>query len=310
MLPIKHTYGRKSFAHLVKGKELIEKYLYQTYKDSDNLHVIDGYPGPGIFAQGLHEILKPKKTFLLEPHVAYHDYLQDQKWVNSSGVVLSKADPFRWATFTELQAEHELPQHDRSDIHRDLIYMANLTNVQGEQLCTQYLNCITNQSWLESLGRVKLLLWVRESTALKVIAKQGTRHRSRVSVQCESAAESRLLLEKTDSTRQEQLYFPNRKPFPVLLELDPLPAQVANVDSFEYVIKMIFVLKSKPLFEGLAVLGPGAQEYMAPRLPAEYLKKTPTSMTIEEIQKVTEVFHSWPFKPDFLHDFYEENLTM
>lgn len=310
MLPIKHTYGRKSFAHFVKGKELIEKYLYQTYKDSDNLHVIDGYPGPGVFTKGLHEILQPKKTFLLEPHVAYHDYLLDQKWTSSPGVVLSKADPFRWSTFTELQAEHELPKHDRSEIHPNLIYMANLTNAQGEQLCTQYLNCISNQSWLESLGRVKLLLWVRETTALKVIAKQGTKYRSRVSVQCESTAESRLLLDQNEFTKQDKLYFPNRGPFPVLLELDPLAAQVANVDSFEYVSKMIFVLRSKPLFEGLAVLGPGAQDYMAPRLPADLLEKRPADMTIEEIQTITAVFHSWPFKPDFLHDFYEEDMVV
>lgn len=95
----------------------------------------------------------------------------------------------------------------------------------------------------------------------------------------------------------------------VLIQIDPLETPVEgieNIDYFEYVIRTLFILKSRPLHEALGILGPGAQTDLASKLDAALLKKSPAEMKLEEFKEVTRVFGAWPFKPDILHDFYEE----
>ena len=92
----------------------------------------------------------------------------------------------------------------------------------------------------------------------------------------------------------------------VLLQIDPIEKPIENIDYFEYVIRTLFILKSRPLKEAIGILGPGAQFDLTPKLDPALLKKAPTEMKLEEFEEVTRVFAAWPFKPDILHDFYEE----
>lgn len=48
--------------------------------------------------------------------------------------------------------------------------------------------------------------------------------------------------------------------------MDPLEADIKELDAFEYVIKNLFILRSKPLKESLQILGPGAKEDLGPKL--------------------------------------------
>lgn len=81
---------------------------------------------------------------------------------------------------------------------------------------------------------------------------------------------------------------------------------IEHIDFFEYVIRTLFILKSRPLKEAIGILGPGAQADLVPKLNETMLSKAPTEMKLEDFEEVTRVFAAWPFKPDILHDFYEE----
>ncbi|ANB14992.1 Mtf1p [Sugiyamaella lignohabitans] len=280
-----------------------------------NVTIIDAYPGLGVWSAALHNVIRPQNHILLEPHVNYKNFLKSLERPDNSWRVHPE-DPFRWSTFQNLvdQKLYEPRKLPRTDIHNEIIFTANLSMIQGEQLCVQYLNCVTNQSWLQQYGRVRMLLWVREPTAEKLLATKEAKARHRVSVQCESCTESRVLLgeitdqEVSHSALLETVkgdFHPPKSDPPVLLEINPIENQVDYVDSFEYVIKMLFVLRTKLLREALGTLGPGAQVDLADQLQ-DILDKRPQDMSLDEIKRVVYAFEMWAFKPDILHDFYDD----
>lgn len=321
---LKRSYGRCNFVNYDKACQALSR-----FKDcyGPNAVVIDAYPGVGEWSRAVNDAFKPKSHTILEPFVSYRKFLVESGMTSKYPFSLRTEDPFRWSTFTDLMAQGVIPTPrfaDRTQIHPELLFTANLTNSQGEQLCVQYLNCISNQSWLQTFGRVRLLIWVRESTCRKIIARPGSKLRSRVSVQAESAAECKVLIGHVDSLREEagyeddaiididdtpDLYPKMRKDSVCLLQFDPLEHQVENIDSFEYVIRMMMIAKTKPVKETLSLLGPGAAEDLGPKV-SDLLQRTPGDLTLPEIMRITEAFELWPFKPEFLHDFYEEPIQV
>jgi transcription factor 1 len=281
---------------------------------SSNVTIIDAYPGLGVWSAALHNTIRPANHILLEPHINYKSFLASLESPQNTWRVRSE-DPFRWGTFRSL-SENKIytpTKLSRREIHNQLLFTANLSMIQGEQLCVQYLNCITNHSWLQAYGRVKLLLWVREPTAAKLMAVTGTKARHRVSVQCEATTKTTAIIgEKFMDTGSPLIcgsredFHPAKTDMPVLIEMDPLEHQVEYIDSFEYVIKMLFILRTKSLSEALSTLGPGAVEDLAPQLQ-DMLQLKPQEMSLDQIQRIVKAFELWPFKPDFLHDFYEES---
>lgn len=173
--------------------------LPQYYKGQKTT-IIDAYPGIGIWSAALHNTLQPEKHIMLEPVVGFQKYLrpfiEEIETPSETNVQLRSEDPFRWSTFTDLANNGIIsPQlAPRDQINPFLIYTANLTSIQGEQLCVQYLNCIMNQNWLQRYGRVRLLLWVRHGTASKLLGQPGGKFRQRVSVQTESCSNTRLVI--------------------------------------------------------------------------------------------------------------------
>lgn len=258
---------------------------------------------------------------MMEPHLQYYNHLERLQGPEN-GLNVVSSDPFRWRSFLELehQKAFEPISHPREDgINPHLLFTANLSSMQGEQLCTQYLNCITNHSWLQKYGRVRCLLWVKPATAMKLLFNVGDIYRSRVSVQTEACTDISLLLrtEKDEGlARHKSLltasskndYYPAKGDSPVLIQLDPLERQPENLDSFEYVIKMLFVLRNKPLKEAINLLGAGAYDDLIPKLDPSMLDTTPRDLTLQQLKDIAAAFEAWPFKPDLLDDFYEEEM--
>lgn len=331
---VKKTYARKNYINYDLAVDAILKMGYDKFY-SPNTTIIDAYPGLGVWSAALHNTLKPKQHIMLEPHLNYRKFLSSLCNEKNTLQVL-KPDPFRWTTFTSLIQEgiYSPEKQPRTHINNELIYTANLTRLQGEQLCTQYLNCIANQSWLQAYGRVRLLVWVRESTALKLLAPAGHRARHRVGIQREAVTEGTSVLglnpevakaiskkaavrAKRNPDASTSHYQPLVTAGPedfsppgtaiepaILLDLSPLEHQVKYVDSFEYVIKNICILRNRPLKEALTTLGPGATEDLGPKIP-DLLELSPQDLTLDQVMRVVEAFELWPFKPRILHDFYE-----
>lgn len=322
---LSRTYSRRNLINYEKGCEALSR-----FKDfyGPSTVIVEAYPGVGVWSKALNDTLKPKSHILLEPYIGMQKYLKEHVINDSTSMHLRSEDPFRWGTFTDLIAQGEIPDKiiPRTEIHSDILFTANLTHPQGEQLCVQYLNCISNQSWLQALGRVRLLLWVRQSTCTKVMARPSAKTRNRVSVQAESAAISTALIGdahhlelfgKCDppgaviSVNSNQDFYPNRaKDDPLcLLQLDPLQDQVDDIDEFEYVIRMLFITRNKPLQANLGMLGPGSLEDLGPKL-SDILHIKPIDMTLSHFIRIAKAFHEWPFKPEMLHDFYDEHAAL
>lgn len=317
---VKRLYGRKNLVNYDLALKMITSQGYDKFY-TENTTIIDAYAGLGVLSAALHNTIKPKKHIILEPHRNYRTFLESLCTPKNTLQVFA-SDPFRWASFTSLveNGVYTPSKQPRTHIHNEILYTANLSTVQGEQLCTQYLNCIANQSWLQQYGRVRLLLCVRQSTAKKLFAQPASTARHRVSVQTESVADGLALIgaplaDKTDIASFQQPLYPavpsdyqptaSTEDMPVIISLDPKEHQVPYLDSFEYVIKSIFILRTRPLSEALATLGPGAPEDLLPKLK-DIADLKPRNMSLEQIMRVVEAFELWPFKPEILHDFYDD----
>lgn len=324
---VKRLHNRKNFANYDLAAQAVRKLGYpEFYK---NATIVDAYSGAGVFSAALHNEIKPSTHIILEPLKGYYKFL---KTLETPNIFVEDLDPFRWGSFGALEEQGKLVPEEQpySEVHNKLLFVANLTHPQGEQLTAQYLNCISNRSWLEKYGRVRLLLWMRSKVAEKLVANAGELGRHRMAVQRDSCCDVRVVFHEPSSTKPA-VAKPDVPGYPELLktplcefeykrdvkaqshspmsliELTPKEHEVEHLDEFEYVNKMLFISRSTPVRESLNTLGPGGSQDLAEPLK-DLLDKVPTDLTIEELQRVVQAFVNWPFRPDFLHNFYEEAL--
>lgn len=158
--------------------------------------IIDAYPGNGIWSSALYNEIKPSNHVLVEPLVGTQKFLN--KFVDPSKNTWKvwPEDPFRWNTYDNMITNgiYKPISHPRTAINPHLLFTCNLSSIQGEQLCVQFLNCVMNRNWLQKYGRVKMLLWVRYTTLVKLLAPPGSKRRGRVSVQTEACSDTRLVI--------------------------------------------------------------------------------------------------------------------
>ncbi len=185
--------------------------------------------------------------------------------------------------------------------------------MQGEQLAMQWLACVVNQNWIQSFGNVKMLLWVNESTARKLMAPINDNQRTRCSYLIDAFTNSRRLTVHTDSSSadtepydhdiitqinsKDLLHAKKTKENIALLEIDPKQNN-SDVQIMDYVTKRIFVLVNSPLKDAFGTLGFGAKEYMSSKVP-DLLEKSPRNLTVEDFDRIFEAYRKWPFKPEF-----------
>lgn len=328
MQAVKRLSSRRNLNNYKLGVKVVQALGYPQFYN-EKLNILDMYCGTAVFSAALHNELKPAKHIMLEPFVSYRQWLASLVDANPN-LHHEREDPFRWSTFLQLEEKFGFRPETvpRSQVHDSLLFAGNLLHPQGEQLVTQYINCIANQSWIERFGRVRLLLWMRSSTAEKLVAGPGERFRHRISCQTESCCETRVVLHtkpaKLPSNYPEKLLNPllpfnefnHKKDLSgsstvgqydaSLVELTPKEHQVKHIDEFDYVILKLFLLKSRPLSVCLNNLGPGASEDLGPQLQ-DIIHLSPQQLTLADLERITAAFVMWPFKPDTLTDFYDDN---
>ena len=169
--------------------------LAEYYKD--NVTIIDAYPGNGIWSAALHNEIKPANHVLLEPLVTAQKFLNQYIDPSKNTLKMWPEDPFRWATYENIVTEKIITpiSYPRTAINPHLLFTCNLSTIQGEQLCVQFLNCVMNRNWIQKYGRVRMLLWIRYSTLIKLLAPPGSKRRGRVSVQTEACSDTRLIID-------------------------------------------------------------------------------------------------------------------
>ncbi|SCV05896.1 LANO_0H17568g1_1 [Lachancea nothofagi CBS 11611] len=325
---IKHYYGFRYLLNAAVHEQIFDKLKLATvYPEPNKLKILDLYPGPSQHSAILYNRCKPAQHVLMDARPDFVKHISQFITENSQhaqGFQLVTLDPYDWHSYTELIDRNKVmvPSHKgREAIHNEFLVVANLTGMIGEGLFMQWLACIGNCNWLQRFGRVKILVWVPESTALKLLAKPGDHLRSKCSVVTEAFTETKLVAvmkNKTETSfnssllekhrpvmfESKDVWMPSGKPIS-LLEIDPRDHKV-DLDNFDYVTKHLLILKSTPLYDALESLGHGGKEYFCSVIGDDrLLQKCPKDLTVSEFIYCTEIFDKWPFKPDIYLDFID-----
>ena len=223
-----------------------------------------------------------------------------------------------------------------------IIYFAQLPNtVHGEQLFAQIVHAISSRSWLFKFGRVKMVFVCGDTVSMRSLASpQDLRSRAKLGTVVQSLSKPRLLLTGDDLEPYAAHMFPPtpsvgpRVPLTSVLipntnissgllkrklsvlEVEPLkdPLIAArDMESFDFLTRNMFVLKTKTVEEGLKHVMPGANNVLRllspthPRMknrPEDVvLPDTPiVQLTNRQWAALAEAFEKWPFKPTIYMD--------
>lgn len=243
-------------------------------------------------------------------------YLNEIKSI-SNNFQFVKKDPFNWQSYLDITDVDKIfvPRFEERDhIHKHFLYSSN---VGDEGLFMQWLGCLGHQNWLFRFGNVKMLLWIPESTAIKVIAPVGSNSRARCSVIAQTFSDCKLIavqkqgnlkkfnqtvLENDDPLLVDANAFTGSVPM-TLIELNPKDTAVYDIYSWDFVVRNLMILKRLTVAEAVKNLGPGAEDYFQ-LLPKELLKTTIKELDSEDFMTITKLFDAWAFKPPSLFDYF------
>ena len=198
-----------------------------------------------------------------------------------------------------------------------------------EGLIVQWLKCAGYKNWLQRYGRVRMLLWVPCSTAVKLMAPPGVTARSKISLVRETFTDTKLVaiggeqhggagkFSETMLKEHDPVIFgwedmvPDKKKQGddgiVLLDIRPKDHDIDFL-LWDYVTKYLMILRRTPFAEAAESLGHGGREYFTEKIgDPEFMKRYPITFTSEEFLKLTQLFDIWPFKPDITMDLYDDN---
>lgn len=320
---IKHYYGFKYLLSPQVYQAIFDKLrLEETYRDTSQLKVLDLYPGPSQQSAIFHNRFQPKQHVLMESRADFLEHLKSE-FGNSPLEVVNK-DPYEWSSYVDLidrSKALEIEKQPLDHINNRFLALGNLTNVAHEGLLMQWYACIGNRNWIQRFGRVKMLLWVPTSSAVKLLATPGSMARSKCSVVREAFTETKLVaLSDTDELKMfdqciiqanDPIVFSNNDVWQPrdkgisLLEINPTAHNI-DLDNWEYVTKHLLILKGTPLLDALESLGHGARDYFKDKVHDQaFLQKSPNKLTNDEFLYLTDIFAKWPFKPDIFMDFVD-----
>ncbi|KAK9455281.1 S-adenosyl-L-methionine-dependent methyltransferase [Dipodascopsis uninucleata] len=284
---------------------------------SEDFEIIDCYPGCGVWSRALNQVSKPKTHLCLEQLSNYGDW--NRSFNADTNMKLIPVDPYKWKVYQSLLAYKSVtpPLLGHEKIHDSLLYTANLTTQQGPQLLSQFMTCVANRSWLQKFGRVRMLLWVREPIAARLLATKEETHRSRMTMLCELftdvnpiaafkdeegyIAPSTKRFEKTPVLFEEDDLY-TKKPI-VLLDIVPKPKRdwedEISPQIMEYILRNLYISPRVPLRQSINVLGPGASEHLAP-IVGDLYDITPHDLDADDVVRLARAFRDWPFKPPHL----------
>lgn len=215
-----------SYRYFVSNRSTVQDIISHLGIDApdrrgEKVTIVEGYPGPGIFASELLKLEHVEKIIALEsapPYFKKLEILKSQLEEKQPGagdrLDMLKASAYQWETYSQLFSSGKLAHLDGRIRNADgspvsfstdsfvpskhadeswqklspIIFFAQLPNtVYGEQLFAQAVSAIASRSWLFRHGRVQLGFICGESLAIRCLAEAGERmHRGKLgtTVQC------------------------------------------------------------------------------------------------------------------------------
>jgi transcription factor 1 len=331
--------GRKFITDPTICQAIIDKLdLKSKFQTPGKVDVIDVFAGNGVFSSMLNYELKPRNHVVIEKVPSAISFWKNgidhlkKTTDNKENFVLCQEDGYKWDTYASLFESKTISCQVQppSQMHDELLLVANLTTSSGESLLAQWISCSAYGNWIHKYGRIRMICLVTEHTAKKFFAGPSFNKRNKASVKIDLFTKSKLVA-ITDSLNPAQSpangYDPNVvfNDQPVLIpkyttpsdksefavvEIEPKGIAMDNIDINENLTQNIFLHKGRPLSRALANVAPGADEDLPKMLPSELLSKRPTDITAEEWIMIYDAYDKWPLKPSDLFgvDFLEDEL--
>lgn len=297
---------------------------------SDGLQILDVYATQPAWTNTLNATLNPEKHVLMDKNKRYlniqREYLELLPEERRSKMQIFETDPYTWANYNhlieELKVIEPYKNTDLTRLNPKFLVNANLANSQfGEGFLIQWFSCIYQRNWLQKYGNVRMLVWCNTDTALKLIAQPGSGKRGRCSLLSESFSNTSLaaLTEKPARTKAELEILRHHDPVMIpqscvagvpsgldslaLLDIKPtgdtrLVDEEDLMESWEYVIRQLMIVKNAPLAEGIKTLGAGADTYFEKELSPDIWNTQISHLHSSDFFEITQAFKYWPFKPD------------
>ncbi|ODV78095.1 S-adenosyl-L-methionine-dependent methyltransferase [Suhomyces tanzawaensis NRRL Y-17324] len=323
-----------NFKHLAKPQqcqEIIDKLdLKSKYPNSANLDIIDIFSGFGLFSTMVNYELKPRNHVIIENtkvNVGHWkeriSHLQETT-NNKENFHLYAKDGYKWETFDDLIQKDKIVQPSyvpRDKVHDELLIIGNVTPSKfGESLLAQWIMCCIYKNWLQKYGRVRMLCFTPDVTAMKFMSGSSFHKRNKSAIKRELYTESKLVAisEPEDFTEADGSGYDPRlimkdQPIPLtsrsilpsngqlaLLEIVPKDISAEKYDMYEYVIRSIYFNASQKIKDSLSNIGPGAMEDLSVKLSSSILEKSARELSIDDWSEIFNVYEAWPFKPSLV----------
>ncbi|KAG0671565.1 Mitochondrial transcription factor 1 [Maudiozyma exigua] len=300
--------------------------LEDTYGDCKDLKVLDLYPGPAQQSLIFNNRYHPKQHLLMDSRPQFTSFWK--KNFKKSPFQMSTLNPYDWESYLML-IDHQrifMPEKQARDhINDKFLIMGNLTDKKMEGLLMQWYNCIGQKNWLQRFGRVKMLLWVPTSSAIKLLSPTYSTTRAKCSVVAETFTDSKLialtqddeseLFDKKVIDKHNPIWIDYSSTLPLkiskstkspmcLLEIDPSDVQL-DKENWDYITQQLMIQKRTPLKEALESLGPGASEFFEKEIKDnDFMNRWPQSLSAEEFIYLSDIYYRWPFKPDMFMNLF------
>lgn len=237
-----------------------------------------------------------------------------------------------------------------------LLFLAQLPNtVHSEQLVSQLLRSISSRYWLYRYTRVRMAFICSHQMAMRCLAKTSERLYGKLTLVAGASANSTIALGPSHFQPYANHFWPSKptigpqtpqtvfqgslkdhrlQPTPAkqdqcLLILEPKEKPLlegnSELESFDFITKNLFILRSSTVKKALTHIAPGAANILdamnSGRHPAMMEignvtidpKTIVYDLTLSQIIGLSKMFERWPFRPGHLFDqgrieeFYDMN---
>lgn len=321
-------YGFRHLAKVDSCQAILDK-LNLKLKYSPNVDIVDVFSGYGLFSTMLNMELKPRNHVIIE-----NNKVNVGLWMerishlektsnNSENFRLYPYDGYKWETYEKLIKDGIIAPkfQPRDKINDELLIVGNLTPSKfGEALFAQWIMCCIYKNWLQKYGRVRMLCFVPDVTAMKFISGAKFRKRNKSAVKRELFTDSLLVAISTpadffdaDGKGYDPRLILKDDPIPLgsadilpnsgqlaLIELEPRDVSSEKFDEYDYVIRSLYFGASNKLRSAINNVGHGAVDDLTPHFTEEMLDKNAKELTLEDWMRIFEVYEKWPFKPSYI----------
>lgn len=223
-----------------------------------------------------------------------------------------------------------LPQeHSLNELHPSCFIVTNTGSrrLNADQYMQHTANTIGYRAYLQKLGRIPLLVWLPQKSAVRCIQDIGLGDLTKLPVELRILAHMEVLLcphsflsASRSSIKHPTIGFVENDDFvynrqgepPVLLLIEPRDDVLArdNLEFFtlDYMLRKLASTPKQPLSVTITYLCSGAENLVPLLKDVVDVDKPVGTLSVDELVAVARKFTEWPFRPRFLAEQPSESV--